>query len=159
VLLVREEQNRLPDDLRQEFVNLTGIMGQNLVKIRADLQAICSEGTKHHSQVLSEFERYYRMTRLEHLQPMQNEIRALHFEGKENHLQLNEKLDQLSIAILGIAGTAGVVNPREGVGTSEGVLRNHGTTQKSISAHTKHDISAVLNEMQISLWLTLENSY
>jgi hypothetical protein len=147
MLLVREEQNRLPDDLRQEFTSLTGIIEPHLVKIRADLQVNSSEGTKHHSQVLSVLERYYRMTRLEHLQPMQNEIKALHFEGKENHLQLNEKLDHLSIAVLGIARTTGVDKPRAGVGTPEEVLSKHGTAENSIITHTKHDIGALLNEM------------
>ncbi|PQE05302.1 Ankyrin repeat-containing protein [Rutstroemia sp. NJR-2017a BVV2] len=147
VFQVKEKQDSLPDDLRQDFANLTAIIGQYVLTIRADLQANSLEGTKHHSQVLSEFEKYYRKTRLEYLQPMQNEIKALHCEGKENHLQLNERLDQISSAVLEIMRTTGVVDPRAGVRTPEEDLSNHGTVENSIIAQTKHDIRALLNEI------------
>jgi hypothetical protein len=108
---------------------------------------------------------------------MQNEIKALHFEGKENHLQLNEKLDQLSIAIQrtarptrvieprsgieelnekldqlaidipGTTKTTAVVEPRTGIGGPEEVLSNDDTAKNSTIAHTNHDFGALGKNM------------
>ncbi|PQE31181.1 Ankyrin repeat-containing protein [Rutstroemia sp. NJR-2017a WRK4] len=143
VVQVQQKQDGLPDDLRQEFANLTSIIGQHVLTIRADFQANYSERTQNHSQVLSALERYHRITSVEHLQPMQNEIKALHFEGKENHLQLNEKLDQLSTAIQGTTKTTAVIEPRTGIEEPEEVLSKDGTAENSTIAHTNHDIGAL----------------
>ncbi|PQE06765.1 vegetative cell wall gp1 protein [Rutstroemia sp. NJR-2017a BBW] len=148
VVQVQQKQDSLPDDLRQEFANLMSIIGQHVLTIRADLQANCSERSQNHSQVLSALERYHRITSVEHLQPMQNEIKALHFEGKENHLQMNKKLDQLAIAILGTTKTKAVVEPRTGIGEPEEVLSNDGTAKNSTIAHTNHDIGALGKDIQ-----------
>ncbi|KAM3067323.1 hypothetical protein ACMFMG_005318 [Clarireedia jacksonii] len=157
--MVNKEQNRLPDDLRQEFANLTAILEQHLVTLEADLQVNRREGSKYHSEVLSQLESYHRMIRQEHLQPIQNEIKTFHFEGKENHLRLSEKLDHLSVAILGITRTTSGINPRLSVEDSGEVLGNHGIENgragESAIASTRYDIGALLNEVFYMMFLCI----
>jgi hypothetical protein len=149
--MVREQQNRLPGDIQQEFANLTAILEQRLVTLEADLQINRREGSKYYSEVLLQLESCHRMIRQEHLQPIQNEIKSFHFEGKKNHLRLSEKLDHLSVAILGVTGTTAVVNHWSSVENPEEILSNHSTkdggTGESRMSQTIYDVGPLLNEV------------